>query len=228
MRFSFAVKTLDTRIKRSFEALDDCRRLYQEDGIDEPNLLETFDRMQQALDTLAGSLRETLAANERIFDIVGFLTDALKMEHHSIAKLQGFLVAIDDRELCDYINEMLVEEKKQEQAIANRIRTLGGVPQVPYKTPPPPTDISIVELMKQYRIETQRVQKHYELGLSRFKEPEFQWILGQLNVAEQEHLAKLDRIIEKYSSADVIPPELKNIKWVDPYMGKPGDRSWIE
>jgi rubrerythrin len=228
MHFSFAVKTLDTRIQRALAALDTCQQLYQEESIAEPRLLQTFTQTRGTLESLAHSLRDILAANERMFDIVGFLTEALRMEHAMVARLQGHLLAIQDQELRDHLHELLVEEKKHEEALAGKIRSLGGEPEVTYEVAPPPKDISIVDLMKQYRCEVQRAHLHYEEGLSRFKEPEFQWILGQLSIQEQEHAVRLDKIIEKYSSADVLPPDLKNIKWVDPYMGPAGDRSWIE
>jgi len=228
MSFSFAVKKLDDQVVQTLRALDDSKRLYQDEGINQPELLETVTQTRETLDNLRASLRGILAANERRFDMIEFLTEALKMEHNAIAELQSCLRVIPDQQLQKTLNELLMDENKHEEALARRITALGGEPRVAYEAMPRPENISILDLLHHHRDEELKTQRHYELGLSRFEEPEFQWILGQLNIEEQGHLAKLDEVIEKYRSADVIPPELKNIRWVDPYMGPPGDRAWIE
>lgn len=150
------------------------------------------------------------------------------MEHSAIGQMQTSLAVIPDRQPRDTLNELLLEEKQHEQALVARIRQLGGDPYVEYEPSAQPADVSILDLLDRHRDEELRTQKHYELGLSRFEEPEFQWMLGQLNLEEQRHIAELDKLTEKYRSADVLPPELKKLKWVDPYMGPPGERPWIE
>jgi rubrerythrin len=228
MQFSFAIKKLDDRLKLTQDVLQDCRKLYDQDGICEPNLLDTLTRTGENLDQLRDTIKNILAANERRFDMIGFLTEAMNMEAHIVGELQSYMRVIPDEELKADLNKLLLEEKKHEEALANRIRSLGGDPQATYNLAPRPREISILELLKRHKASDEQSRRHYEIGLTRFREPEFQWILGQLAMEEQEHVAHLDGLIQKYQSAEVVSPELKHIKWVDPYMGTPGDRPWVE
>ncbi len=229
MQFTFAVKKLDDRLKLTMQAIEKCKELYEQEGINEPQMLDTFEQTQKNIEELKKSLANILAANERKFDMIEFLIDALKMEHHIVAELQSYLSVISDEELRNELNKFLAEEKKHENMLAGQIRALGGDPQIQYKVAArPEEELSIIDLLVRHRQMDQQTKKHYDVGLSRFKEPEFQWILGQLAVEEERHLQELDKLIEKYREQQVLPDDLKNIKWYDPYMGKPGDRSWVE
>jgi rubrerythrin len=228
MQFSFGIKKLDDNLTQTIDILQQCRKLYDQDGISEPALLDTLTRTGENLDQLRETLKNILAANERRFDIIGFLTEALGMEHNICGELQSYMRVIPDEELKADLNKLLLEEKKHEEALGNRIRSLGGEAQATYKVGPRPGEISILELLKRHKKSDELCKQHYEIGLTRFREPEFQWILGQLAQEERQHVAQLDALINKYQSGEVMSPELKHIKWVDPYMGTPGDRPWVE
>ncbi|MFA5866112.1 MAG: hypothetical protein WC975_15680 [Phycisphaerae bacterium] len=228
MQFSFAVKKLDDNLKQTLVILQNCRTLYDQDGICESNLLDTLTRTGENLDQLRETLQNILAANERRFDMIEFLVQALNMEHHIVGEMQSYMRVIPDEELKADLNKLLLEETKHEEALASRIRSLGGESQTTYNVAPRPREISILELLKRHKISDEQCRQHYEVGLTRFREPEFQWILGQLAMEEREHVTQLDALIQKYQSSDVMSQELKHIKWVDPYMGTPGDRPWVE
>lgn len=228
MRFSFTIKKLDEALKQTLDVVQDCRRLYDEDGISERELLDTLVQTGDNLQTMREKLKNILAANERRFDMIGFLSEALNMEHHIASELQSYMRVIPDEELKKDLSKLMLEEMKHEEALAARIRSLGGEAQTTYKATPRPNEISIIELLKQHKITDEQCKNHYEVGLTKFREPEFQWMIGQLVMEEREHVSLLDNLIRKYQDAEVLSPELKHIKWVDPYMGTPGDRSWVE
>jgi rubrerythrin len=228
MRFSFTVKKLDDKLKETLKVLQDCRNLYDEDGISEPDLLDTFRQTGEQLDALRGNLTGILAANERRFDIIGFLMQALHLEHTIVGELQSYMKLIPDKELKDDLNKLLLDEKEHEEALVARIRSLGGEPITTYEAPPRPKEISVLELLKRHKQSDEACKAHYELGLTKFREPEFQWMISQLELEEREHVKELETLIQKYQASEIISPELKHIKWVDPYMGTPGDRPWIE
>jgi rubrerythrin len=228
MRFSFTVKKLDEALKQTLDVVQDCRRLYDEDGISERELMDTLVQTGQNLEAMREKLKNILAANERRFDMIGFLVEALNMEHHVVIELQSYMRVIPDEELKSDLSKLMMEEMKHEEALAARIRSLGGEAQTVYKATPRPQEISIIELLKQHKQADELCKNHYEVGLTKFREPEFQWMIGQLVMEEREHVSLLDGLIRKYQDAEVLSPELKHIKWVDPYMGTPGDRSWVE
>lgn len=228
MRFSFTVKKLDEALRQTLDVVQDCRRLYDEDGICERELMDTLVQTGQNLQAMRDKLKNILAANERRFDMIGFLVEALNMEHHVVTELQSYMRVIPDEELKSDLSRLMLEEMKHEEALAARIRSLGGEAQTVYKATPRPQEISIIELLKQHKQADELCKNHYEVGLTKFREPEFQWMIGQLVMEEREHVTLLDNLIRKYQDAEVLSPELKHIKWVDPYMGTPGDRSWVE
>jgi rubrerythrin len=228
MRFSFTVKKLDDTLKQTLDVLQDCRRLYDEDGICEPALLDTFTQTGENLESLRGQLKNILAANERRFDMIGFLTEALQMEHQIVGELQSYMRIIPDEDLKNDLNKLMLEEKKHEEALAARIRSLGGEATTTYAMPPRPREVSVLELLKRHKKSDEACKAHYEVGLTKFREPEFQWMISQLEMEERTHVRELDDLIRKFQEAEIVSPELKHLKWVDPYMGSPGDRSWIE
>lgn len=228
MRFSFTVKKLDESLKQTLDVVQDCRRLYDEDGICERELMDTLVQTGQNLQAMRDKLKNILAANERRFDMIGFLVEALNMEHHVVTELQTYMRVIPDEELKSDLSRLMLEEMKHEEALAARIRSLGGEAQTTYKATLRPQEISIIELLKQHKQADELCKNHYEVGLTKFREPEFQWMIGQLVMEEREHVTLLDNLIRKYQDAEVLSPDLKHIKWVDPYMGTPGDRSWVE
>jgi len=135
---------------------------------------------------------------------------------------------IPDEDLKNDLNKLMLEEKKHEEALAARIRSLGGEATTTYAMPPRPREVSVLELLKRHKKSDEACKAHYEVGLTKFREPEFQWMISQLEMEEREHVNELDQLIRKYQDAEIVSPELKHLKWVDPYMGSPGDRSWIE
>lgn len=229
MRFTIAVKQLDDRIKETLDVVKLCKELYEQDGIDEPELKDSFEEVEKNLEGLRSKLNRILAANERTYELIGFLTQSLQMEHMIIAELQNYLQAIkSDEQLREDLHQLIVEEKRHEDAIVRQLRQLGAEPKFVHTVPEKPAVESIVELLLRHKGLDEKVHQHYSVGLSRFKEPEFQWILSRLALEERDHIKKLDDMIEKYKAEDVLPEDLKNIHWVDPYMGEVGDRPWIE
>lgn len=232
MRFAFAVRKLDGQLNEAIEQIGQCQRLYQKDGIHEPALAASLQATRESLESLRRSLSGIVAANERKFDMIAYLTEALKMEHGTVSELQSCLRVMPESPVRETLHRMLLEEKQHEEALVKRIVDLGGEPRVDLEIPPRPTSLSIADLLDQHRQRELATQRHYELGLSRFEEPEFQWILGQLNIEEKEHLKKLDEllghVVQKDETAALVPHELREIRWVDPYMGEPGERPWIE
>ncbi len=228
MRFTVAIKRLADEIKDTLNILTRCRELYDKEGIAEPELKQTFDGIETNLKNLREKLSGILSANERTFEMIEFLTKALQLEHRVISELQNYLQAISDDQLREDLHQLIVEEKHHEDALANQLRQLGAEPKFKYEVPPKPQDVSIVELLVRHKNLDEQAHQHYSVGLSRFKEPEFQWMLSKFALEEAEHIKKLDELIEKYKTAEVLPEDLKNIHWVDPYMGEPGDRPWIE
>ena len=232
MKFTFAVKQLRDAMRQTSQKIEQCRKLYNSEDIDHSELLQMLNDADSSLKSLANTISSTVAANERKFDIIEYLADALTMEHDTIDLLQYCTAVLPAGELRDTLNAMLKEEAEHQHALAETIRGIGGEPHIDHEVVKPAPDMNVLDLLKKHRIDEQKIHDHYETGLNRFEEPEFQWILGQLNLGEKKHLEELDRLIaeitEKYPTIDLLPDELKNAKWIDPTMGKPGDRPWIE
>jgi rubrerythrin len=233
MKFTFAVKHLSDILEQAREQLTTCRTLYTGEGINDATLMSAFTTADEQITLVQAAMKKTLSANERRFDIIEFLTDALTMETTTIAELHRCITVLPAGEITDAMRQIIREEKQHEQALARSIRQLGGEPRVNVDVAPiTERSESILDVLRRHRESELTTLAHYELGLSRFDEPEFQWVLGQLAISEKQHVGKLDHLVDaitqKYPSADLLPAELKNITWTDPYMGPRGDRPWIE
>ena len=68
----------------------------------------------------------------------------------------------------------------------------------------------------------------YEEGLRKFENAEFTWLLGNIKLEEIEHLKELEKLEKEFEDKEIIVRYDPNFKWIDPYMGEPGDRAWIE
>ena len=149
MRFAFAVRKLDGQLNEAIEQIGQCQRLYQKDGIHEPALAASLQATRESLESLRRSLSGIVAANERKFDMIAYLTEALKMEHGTVSELQSCLRVMPESPVRETLHRMLLEEKQHEEALVKRIVDLGGEPRVDLEIPPRPTSLSIADLLDQ-------------------------------------------------------------------------------
>jgi len=227
MNFSNSLQVLDRKIGSTLRAIKTSRTLYDQEGIKDPELSGTLKQISTELRKLRKSLSGILAAHAGTFEMIRYLNEALRMEYQNILDYERYVDAIEDANLAARIREFGQEERRHAHALSAKITELGGDPRFTVAHEQRP-DMTVFELLKKHHATEQEVIKYYEMGLEKFSDPAFCWLIGKIKVDEEEHLETLATMLEEYRDTAMLVRESKHFKWIDPYMGKPGDRAWIE
>jgi bacterioferritin (cytochrome b1) len=227
MNFTNSLHVLDRRIGSTLRALKQSQQLYEQDGIENEELKGTLKQIGAEVRKLRKSLTAILQAHEGTFEMIRYLNEALRMEYQNILDYERYVGATDDASLANKLREFGAGERLHAHALSAKITELGGEPKFTVAHEQRP-DMTAFELLQQHYKTEQKVIEYYESGLEKFDDPGFRWLIGKIKVEEEEHLEVLEAMLEEYRDAAVLVQESKSFKWVDPYMGKPGDRAWIE
>ncbi len=227
MNFTNSLKALDKLIGSTLRALRESQKLYEAEGIQNEQLEKTLKKTGAELRELRKSFSAILAAHAGTFEMVRYLNEGLRMEYQTILDYERYVNVVEDATLATRLRDFGAEERRHAHALSLKITELGGEPKftVAHERRP---DLTAFELLQQHLATEREAVKYYDMGLEKFDDPGFRWLIGKVKVDEEEHLKKLEGLIEQYRDTAVLVQESKNFKWIDPYMGKPGDRAWIE
>lgn len=228
MSFSFAVKDLGDGLDASLGALEDAKGRYDADGIRDDELRAIMDEVGVSLRRLRERLEGILAAHESKYDMVAYLNEGMQREYQGYQDYTKYVRHIQDAELARRVKEFGDSEAEHAQALAKKIRDLGGRPMVPAPELRAEKAISVLEFLEENHQDEVDTIAFYEKGLGQFDDPEFCWLIGQIKADEEQHLKELNALLEEYRKKEIsIRPE-PGFRWFDQYMGEPGDRPWIE
>jgi rubrerythrin len=228
MTFSFAVKDLADALAAATNTLETAMGRYEADGIRDEELRGTMQEVGAALRQLRERLEGILAAHESKYDMVAFLNEGMQREYQGYQDYTKYVRHIQDADLARRVKAFGDSEAEHAQALAKKIRDLGGQPMVPAPELRADKAISVLEFLEENRKDEIETIAFYQKGLEQFDDPEFCWLVGQIKTDEEEHLKELDQLIGEYREKEIsIRPE-PGFRWFDQYMGEPGDRPWIE
>jgi bacterioferritin (cytochrome b1) len=227
MNFTNSLKALDRRIGSTLRALKESQARYEQEGIQNAELETTLTQCGTELRRLRKSFASILAAHAGTFEMVRYLNEALRMEYQTILDYERYVSAIEDPKLADRLREFGAEERRHAHALSIRITELGGEPKFTVAHEQRP-DMTAYELLQQHLATEQASVVYYDMGLEKFDDPGFRWLIGKVKVDEEEHVRILGTLLEEYRDTALLVQESRNFKWIDPHMGKPGDRAWIE
>jgi len=227
MNFTNSLHVLDRKIGSALRALRQSRDLAEREGIENEELMATLKQIAAEVRRLRKSFTAILQAHEGTFEMIRYLNEALRMEYQNILDYERYVNATEDTGLANRLREFGAEERRHAHALSAKITDLGGEPKFTVAHEQRP-DMTAFDLVEQHYDTEKQVIQYYEMGLEKFDDPGFRWLVGKIKVEEEEHLAELEAMLEEYRDTAVLVQESKTFKWIDPYMGKPGDRAWIE
>ena len=227
MNFSYSVLEVNRKIEETLEAIRTSTELYTEQGIKDEDLKAKLEHTQTELAALQQGMSETLAAHSGTYEMVSFLNGALRLEYQNIIDYERYVDAVDDAPLARRLREFSQEEWQHARVLSQKITEMGGEPAFEARHEVLP-DRTAYDLLREHYESEKEVIKYYEMGIEKFDDPGFTWLLGKIKVEEEEHLAELGRLLEEYRDTAALVQESKTYRWTDPHMGKPGDRAWIE
>jgi len=227
MHFTMSLHELDKHVSATLSALQASLGLYEKEGIDDAALRTTLTDIQAHLGALRDSLADTVAAHGGRFEMIRYLNAALQMEYVNILDYERYVAAVEDDRLAMKLQEFGRAEWTHAHALAAKITDLGGRPHFTVSHEEHP-DVTVFDLLRQHYETEGAVIAYYEQGLGKFDDAAFRWLIGKIKVEEEEHRDALEALLEEYRDTDLLVQESRALRWVDPYMGKPGDRAWIE
>ncbi len=227
MNFNYSIQELNARIGDVLDALDTAQAKYCDEGIRDEDLGTTLGAVGAELEKLRERMSDRVAAHAGTYEMISYLNGALQLEYKNILEYERYVDAIDDSELAERFRRFGQEEWQHARVLSQRIADMGGEPRFEANHEIRP-DMNAYDLLREHYENEQEVVKYYEMGLERFDDPAFAWLLGKIKVEEEEHVEELKALLEEYRDTAVLVQESKTFRWTDPYMGQPGDRAWIE
>jgi rubrerythrin len=228
MKFFLALKNLSDQLGATIEAFNLCKESYAKDGIIQTELVAPMEQQKKDLGKFLDQVNDILAANTGKYEILGFLNKGLQMEYEHMINYKKYVSGLDDKSLKARLNQLASDEMEHIALITQRIREIGGQPHIGEIVFEREPEIPLITMLnKQLEYEKDSI-KYYEQGMNKFDDPKFSWMVGQIKMAEEDHLKTIQKMIEDYQDRHVVIRVPEKFKWVDPHMGEPGDRSWIE
>ena len=227
MNFNTSLHELDRLARETLAAVEASRKLYDQEGIADPTVSDVLTGVGEQLSALRAALEGTVAASAATFDMIRFLNDALTLEYRHIIEFERYADIVEEAPLAESLRRFGAEERRHAHALSMKIIELGGVPQFSAEHELR-EDMTAVELLSLHIETEERLVKLYESGLERYDDSAVCWLIGKIKVDEDDHLRRLRRLLDDYRDRAVLVEEAKNFTWVDPTMGTPGDRAWIE
>ena len=227
MNLNTSLSELNERIRATLDAVARSRDIGRNEGVQDTTLEATLDAVHAQLETLGESICEQVAAHAGTYEMIRYLNRALETEYANVAEYERYGSVVEEAYLAGKLKDFAQEERRHANALSQKIGDLGGEPRFEMAHEIR-DDMTAFDLLSSRRDNELEVIKFYDLGLEKFDDAEFRWLIGKIKVDEDEHLRALDELLERYRDTALIVKESKDFTWSDPYMGEPGERAWIE
>ncbi|HOJ50615.1 MAG TPA: ferritin-like domain-containing protein [Spirochaetota bacterium] len=229
MEFSFTTKKIYENLNDVIKDVDYLKSLVDKDLKENKPFIESIEKIKENILLNLKPLKDFVEYNKNKIEAIEFLINGFKIEYESIFNYKKYLDYITDENIKEKIKKLSDEETKHMAALSKIITNFGGI--VPINI----TDnldikkgkINLKDIIDSFISAEEAGIEFYEKGLSSFNITELQWTIGNIKIEEENHLKVLKEIKNMIADKNiVIDTTVKG--WIDPYMGKPGNRPWIE
>jgi len=228
MNFTYSVKIVSDKIEELEQALTRSLELYETEGVNDAALHAALSDVESTMERLKQGSSNVVRANEGRYTIIERLNQALRLECDAVVHVRAFLAAIEDTELAASIREWADHGQSHITALRQQVLEFGGEPKTDVAPPESLPEMTAVEMLQAQKQKQQAIVDVYEQALAQFDDPQTRWMFGNAKIDREDHLRELDEMIEEYEGKGLVIKEHRVPNWVDPLMGEPGDRPWIE
>lgn len=216
--------SLNNTLKLTGEAVG----LFKKEGIGQAGLNEKLIQVSGELNKAEKEIAEFLVDKQSVIEETEFLTEAFYLEYGTILNYRKYAAFLENKEVSSHFTRFGKEETKHANKLIKLIYERGGTPKHFFKEEKPDKDLKKEDIMTALIKAEKQAIAFYEDGLHKFGNAEFAWLLGNIKLEEIEHLKELEKLEKEFENKEIIVRYDPNFKWIDPYMGEPGDRAWIE
>jgi bacterioferritin (cytochrome b1) len=228
MKFTYSVKVVSDKIQELEDALAVSLDLYQAEGVNDAILQAALSDVQTKMERLKRGIASVVQANEGRYAIIERLNQALRLECEAVVHARSYLPAIEEAGLANRLRECAEHGRSHISALQQQVEEFGGEAKTQVSAPQALPEMTAIEMLEQQKRKQQAVVELYEQALAEFDDPQTRWMFGNAKIDREDHLRELDELIEEYRNKGIVVKEHRVPKWVDPFMGEPGDRPWIE
>lgn len=213
--------TLDTLLKDSIG-------LFPKEGINDEDIFQMLKDLDTNIAPLSKKLHSWLEDKQSRIEELEFLTAGFRLEYGSVLEYRKFASMIRNKDIKRKLLEFGGEEIKHVDEFSKIIHEYGGEPEYTFVAENKVPDIDTKNLFDHFIKQEKAAVSYYQKGEERFQNSGFAWLLGKIKLEEKEHLKKLEELKSEYEEKEITLSVDPDFKWIDPMLGEPGDRAWIE
>ena len=228
MAFLIKMAELQKSLKHTLEIVDEAKILFKREGIGQNQLDEILTKIPKNIQKSAEQISKYLGDKQSKIEEVEFLTEAFRQEYGIILNCQKYSALIENKKVASHFARFGHKEKKHVNELMKIINKMGGTPEYIFKEEKPTEDLKKEDVMSVLINAEKKILSFYEEGLIKFRDAEFAWLIGNLKLEEIKNLEVLEKINEEFKEKEICLRSDPDFKWVDPLMGEPGDRAWID
>ena len=228
MEFSFTTKRIFDNLNSVIKDIEHLSNLISKESNVNKKVLESMKNIKDNININFKPIQDFIENNKNKIEAIEFLINGFNMEYESIIGYRSCIEFIDDQVIKEKMKIIFEEETKHMVALHKLIGSFGGVVPINYSENNVLKDkVSLKKIVEEFINTEKTAIDFYEKGLGSFNIAELQWTIGNIKIDEEKHLSLLQEVKNIIGDKDIlIDTSVKG--WIDPYMGKPGDRPWIE
>jgi len=228
MEFSFTTKRIFDNLNNVIKDIEHLSNLISKESNVNKKVLESMKNIKDNININFKPIQDFIENNKNKIEAIEFLINGFNMEYESIIGYRSCIEFIDDQVIKEKMKIIFEEETKHMVALHKLIDSFGGVVPINYSENNVLKDkVSLKKIVEEFINTEKTAIDFYEKGLGSFNIAELQWTIGNIKIDEEKHLSLLQEVKNIIGDKDIlIDTSVKG--WIDPYMGKPGDRPWIE
>jgi len=228
MEFSFTTKRIFDNLNNVIKDIEHLSNLISKESNVNKKVLESMKNIKDNININFKPIQDFIENNKNKIEAIEFLINGFNMEYESIIGYRSCIEFIDDQVIKEKMKIIFEEETKHMVALHKLIGSFGGVVPINYSENNVLKDkVSLKKIVEEFINTEKTAIDFYEKGLGSFNIAELQWTIGNIKIDEEKHLSLLQEVKNIIGDKDIlIDTSVKG--WIDPYMGKPGDRPWIE
>jgi len=228
MEFSFTTKRIFDNLNSVIKDIEHLSNLISKESNVNKKVLESMKNIKDNININFKPIQDFIENNKNKIEAIEFLINGFNIEYESIIGYRSCIEFIDDQVIKEKMKIIFEEETKHMVALHKLIGSFGGVVPINYSENNVLKDkVSLKKIVEEFINTEKTAIDFYEKGLGSFNIAELQWTIGNIKIDEEKHLSLLQEVKNIIGDKDIlIDTSVKG--WIDPYMGKPGDRPWIE
>lgn len=228
MAFLLKLNAINKKMDRLRDLIEETQSRHQMEGISDPDILKPLDDLLASMAPVKARITDWLEDKQSQIEELEFLTEGFRREYGSVLDYKKFASLVKNPELKERLAAYGKEETLHAKQLSKLIFEHGGTPEYTFTVDKEKDGWGPEQYLDYFVDQEKAAVRFYQNGEEKFQDAKFLWLLGEIKTEEKEHLKELQKLKEEFLKKEIVITMDPDFKWVDPFMGEPGDRAWIE